>query len=77
MSFLDVAVVVGGVNRLYDLFSSNYANEFLGSYIICIFTMYFYMSLCNIPFLTSSRTAARICFKFCVDVPLVDPYKVC
>ena len=40
--------------------------------------MYYYMSLCNIPFLTSnSRTAAQICFKFCVDVPWDDPYVVC
>ena len=33
---------------------SNYANELLGSYVTCIFTMYFYMSLCDIPFWTSS-----------------------
>ena len=25
-------------------------------------------------FSTSHKTAGRICFKFCVDVPLVDPY---
>ena len=31
----------------------NYANELLGSYVTCILTMYYYMSLCNIPFLTS------------------------
>ena len=24
-----------------------------------------------------SRTAAQICFEFCVDVPWVDPYYVC
>ena len=24
-----------------------------------------------------SQTAVRICFKFCVDVPWVDPYLVC
>ena len=24
-----------------------------------------------------SRTAAWMCFKFCVDVPWVDPYSVC
>ena len=24
-----------------------------------------------------SQTTARICFKFCVDVTLVDPYQVC
>ena len=35
-------------------FQSNYANEPLGSYVTCIFTMYYYMSLCNIPCLTSS-----------------------
>ena len=40
-------------SRLYDLFSPNYGNELLGSYVTCIFTMYYYMSLCNIPFLTS------------------------
>ena len=41
---------------LYDIFSSNYtyANDLLGSYIACIFTIYYYMSLCNIAFLTSS-----------------------
>ena len=41
-------------SRLYDLFSLNYANELLGSYVTCIFTMYYYMSLCNISLLTSS-----------------------
>ena len=41
-------------SRLYDLFSSNHANELLGSYVTCIFTMYYYMLLCNIPFFTSS-----------------------
>ena len=40
----------------YDLFSSNYANELLGSYITCILTMYYYMSLCNIIILTSLKT---------------------
>ena len=35
--------------------------------------MYYYMSLCNIPFLDFSQTTARICFKFCVDVPWMDP----
>ena len=39
----------------YDLFSSNYANELLGSYVTCIFTMYYYMSLCNITFSTSLK----------------------
>ena len=41
-------------SRLYDLFSLNYANELLGSYVTSIFTMYYYMSLCNIPLLTPS-----------------------
>ena len=41
-------------STLYDLFSSNYATELLGSYVTCKFTMYYYMSQCNIPFLTSS-----------------------
>ena len=40
-------------SRLYDLFLLNYANELLGSYATWIFTMYNYMSLCNIPLLTS------------------------
>ena len=39
---------------MYDLFSSNYSNELLGSYVTWIFTIYYYMSLCNILFLTSS-----------------------
>ena len=28
--------------RLYEIFPSNYANELLGSYITCIFTMYYW-----------------------------------
>ena len=51
-------------SRLYDLFSSNYANELLGSYVTCIFTMYFYMSLCNIPFLTSLKPNHRFASNF-------------
>ena len=43
----------GSTVDLFDLFSSNYANELLGSYITCIFTMYNYMSLCYITYLTS------------------------
>ena len=35
------------------IFPLNYANGLLGSYVSCIlFTMYYYMSPCNIPFLT-------------------------
>ena len=36
-------------SSLYDLFSMNYANELLGSYLTCIFTMYV------ITFLTSLK----------------------
>ena len=37
--------------RLHELFSPNYDNELRGSYVTCIFTMYYYMALCNMPFL--------------------------
>ena len=30
-------------SRLYDLFPSNYANKLLGSYVTCIFTIYYYI----------------------------------
>ena len=43
-------------SRLYDIFSSNNANELLDSYVTFIsFTMYYYMSPCNIPFFTSLK----------------------
>ena len=102
-------------SRLHDLFSPNYANELLGSYVTiylqcktichyvishcwllsnhvwmflgwtptkivkigvlplffmelwyvtCIFTMYYYMSLCNIPFLTSFKPKNRYASNF-------------
>ena len=28
----------------------------------------------GVNFFSFSQTAARICFKFCVDVPFVNPY---
>ena len=37
-------------SRLYDLFPSSYGNKLLNSYVTYIFTIYYYMSLCTIPF---------------------------
>ena len=43
--------------------SNDYPNEVLSSYVACILTMYYCMSLCNVTFLTS----AQIYSKYCVD----------
>ena len=32
-------------SRFYNLCSSNYANELLGSYVTCIFKMYYYFTV--------------------------------
>ena len=61
-------------SRLYDLFSSNYANELLGSYVTYIYNVKLYVTMYYPIVDFFSRTAARICFEFCVDVPGVDPY---
>ena len=59
---------------MYDLFSSNYVDGLLGSYVTCIFTMTYYMSLCKITYF---KTAAWICFKVFVDISCMDPYQDC
>ena len=48
------------------MFSFNYANELLGSYITCIFTMYYSVSLYNdsITFLTSLKTMHGFAINF-------------
>ena len=38
----------------------NYSNDIHGCYITCIFTTYYYLSLCNITFLTSIKTLLQI-----------------
>ena len=43
---------------------SNYTNELLGSYVTWIFTIYYYMSLCNILFLTSLEPLHRFASNF-------------
>ena len=52
-----------------DLFSSNYANELLGCSVTCIFTMQNYMSLCNIPLLTSLETLYGFASNFVLMFP--------
>ena len=42
-------------SSVYDLYSPNNANELLGYYVTCVCTMYYYMLLCNITFLTSLK----------------------
>ena len=60
---------------LYDLSPSNYVNELLGSIErnMYIYNVLLYVTI-YYPIFDFSQTAARVCFKFCVDVPCVDPY---
>ena len=39
--------------------SNDYPNEVLGSYVACILTMYYCMSLCNVTFLTCLKPLHR------------------
>ena len=59
-------------------------NELLVSLTLCIQNPFEENILPHIHFFYSadficifSQTAAQMCFKFCVDVPWVDPYIVC
>ena len=57
-------------SRLYDLFSSNYAYELLGSYATCIFSMYYY-----ILFLTSLKPKHRFDSNFVLMFLVWTPTK--
>ena len=74
-------------SSLYEVFSSNYANELMGSYVTCISTMYYYMSICKITFLTSLKpkhgSASNSVWMFLWYTPtklvkfrLLPPYKM-
>ena len=48
------------------------------TYVTCIFTVYYYMSLCNTPFLTSLKPKHRLLQIFCGcfwDRPLLSLFK--
>ena len=60
-------------SRSNDLFSLDYANELLGGYVTCVFTIYLYMLLCKISNLSSNEPLHGFCFEFGVDVACVSP----
>ena len=52
-------------SMLYDLFPLNYGDELLGNHVTCIlFTLYYYMSPFDIPFLTTLKPRDRFASNF-------------